>query len=83
MIDKKNSQGQIVVQTMPISILLFITFLVLKLTGVIAWSWWFVTMPLWISSAILLGILLIGLVVFAGVAIIASIATYFTNKPKT
>ena len=26
---------------------LFITFLVLKLTGVIAWSWWWVTAPLW------------------------------------
>lgn len=26
---------------------LFITFLVLKLTGVINWSWWWVTSPLW------------------------------------
>lgn len=27
---------------------LFIVFLVLKLVGVIAWSWWWVTAPLWI-----------------------------------
>lgn len=27
---------------------LFLVFLVLKLTGVIAWSWWWVTAPLWI-----------------------------------
>lgn len=27
--------------------LLFITFLVLKLTNVIDWSWWWVTAPLW------------------------------------
>ena len=27
---------------------LFIVFLVLKLTGVIDWSWWWVTSPLWI-----------------------------------
>lgn len=27
--------------------LLFITFLVLKLTHVINWSWWWVTAPLW------------------------------------
>ena len=27
--------------------LLFIAFLVLKLTGVIAWSWLWVTAPLW------------------------------------
>ena len=27
--------------------ILFIVFLVLKLTEVIAWSWWWVTAPLW------------------------------------
>ena len=27
--------------------LLFIVFLVLKLTNVIDWSWWWVTAPLW------------------------------------
>jgi hypothetical protein len=27
--------------------LLFLIFLVLKLTGLIAWSWWWVTLPLW------------------------------------
>lgn len=31
---------------------LFLIFLVLKLTGVIAWSWWWVTCPLWIGFAI-------------------------------
>ena len=28
--------------------LLFIAFLVLKLTNVIDWSWWWITSPLWI-----------------------------------
>lgn len=28
----------------------FIVFLVLKLTNVIDWSWWWVTAPLWISA---------------------------------
>ena len=28
--------------------ILFIVFLVLKLTGNISWSWWWVTSPLWI-----------------------------------
>lgn len=32
--------------------LLFITFLVLKLTQVIDWSWWWVTAPLWIPPAL-------------------------------
>lgn len=33
-----------------LAIPLFITFLVLKLTRVIAWSWLWVTAPLWISA---------------------------------
>ena len=33
---------------------LFIVFLVLKLTNVINWSWWWVTSPLWISFSLFL-----------------------------
>ena len=43
--------------------LLFITFLVLKLTHIIDWSWWWVTCPLWGGIAIILGIILIVFVV--------------------
>lgn len=32
---------------------LFIVFLVLKLTEAIDWSWWWVAAPLWIPAAIL------------------------------
>jgi hypothetical protein len=45
-------------------VLLFIVFLVLKLVGVIAWSWLWVTAPLWIGLAV--GVLLL-LVFGAGV----------------
>jgi len=38
--------------TISISFILFIIFLILKLTGVINWSWWWVTSPLWIGVAI-------------------------------
>ncbi len=31
---------------------LFIVFLILKLCGVITWSWWWVTAPLWIAVVI-------------------------------
>ena len=41
-----------------IGMVLFIVFLVLKLTGTINWSWWWVTSPLWIPFA--LGGLVIG-----------------------
>lgn len=33
---------------------LFIVFLVLKLVGVIGWSWWWVTAPLWIPLGLIL-----------------------------
>lgn len=36
---------------------LFVVFLILRLTGVIAWSWWWVTAPLWIPFGLLLLVL--------------------------
>ena len=36
---------------------LFLIFLVLKLTGQIDWSWWWVTVPLWLPFALLFGFL--------------------------
>lgn len=38
---------------------IFIVFLILKLTNVIDWSWWWVTSPLWISFGLGLIVLLI------------------------
>ncbi len=38
--------------------LLAIAFIVLKLTGVIGWSWLWVLSPIWIPAAIVIGILL-------------------------
>ena len=41
--------------------ILFIIFLILKLTNNITWSWWWVTAPIWIPvSLVLVGLLLIG-----------------------
>ena len=48
--------------------LLFLTFLVLKLTNVITWSWWWVTAPLWIPVALALAVI----VLLAIVGIIAA-----------
>lgn len=44
--------------------LLFLIFLTLKLCGVITWSWWWVTAPLWIPFALVL-IILFGLILGA------------------
>ncbi len=39
--------------------LLTIAFIVLKLTGFIAWSWWWVLSPLWISFGLVVAILVL------------------------
>jgi hypothetical protein len=48
---------------------LFVVFLVLKLTHVIDWSWWWVTAPLW-GTAILCIIGLIAALVVLAVAVL-------------
>lgn len=37
--------------------LLLVAFIVLKLTGVIAWSWWWVLAPFWIPVVLILLVL--------------------------
>ena len=39
--------------------LLGILFVGLKLAGVIAWSWWYVTMPFWLGITLVISIFLI------------------------
>lgn len=41
--------------------LLTIVFIVLKLCGIIAWSWWWVLSPLWISTIlwVILGVVIL------------------------
>lgn len=44
--------------------LLTIVFIILKLCGVITWSWWWVLSPLWISA--ILWVVLVVVVLLAG-----------------
>jgi len=44
---------------------LFIVFLILKLVGVIDWSWWWVTAPLWIPIGFALITLIIVCIIMA------------------
>ena len=41
--------------------LLTVAFIVLKLTGVITWSWWWVLSPLWIGFLLVIVFLVIAL----------------------
>ena len=47
---------------MSISSVVGIIFIILKLVGVIEWSWWWVTLPLW-GGIVLLGVLLVVLLI--------------------
>lgn len=63
------NNNKVVVRT-PICMILFIVFLILKLTNTIDWSWWWITAPLWIPVSIALVVLLISSVVLGIIAII-------------
>jgi len=41
--------------------ILFLVFLVLKLTSVINWSWWWVTAPLWIPFGLGISMIIVGI----------------------
>lgn len=48
-----------------IGTVLFLIFLVLKLTHTIAWSWWWVFAPIWIpASFVVVCLIIVGLIMF-------------------
>ena len=61
----ENMAEKVVYKGVSFPMLLFITFLVLKLTNVISWSWWWVTSPLWITFGTVI-VLLIFVVIILG-----------------
>lgn len=64
-------KAQISVNLAPPMFLLFLTFMVLKLTKVITWSWFWVTAPLW-------GSLALGLVIFTLFLVFVGIVAFFS-----
>jgi len=42
---------------------MLVVFIILKLTHLIAWSWWYVMMPLWLTSLIVMAGLIIALII--------------------
>ena len=59
------NKNSISVSTGSLCSTLFIVFLILKLTKVIDWSWWWVTAPLWGGVAIMILALIILFIVSA------------------
>jgi hypothetical protein len=55
----ENSNG------LPIGAIVFVVLLTLKLSGVIDWSWWLITLPLWWWIPFILLVVIFALVVVA------------------
>jgi hypothetical protein len=55
--------------SLSLSLIIFVVFLTLKLSGVIDWSWWWVISPLWLPFALVLAV--IGIIsIFALIAVL-------------
>lgn len=50
---------------LPIGAIVFIVLLTLKLSGVIDWSWWLITLPLWWWIPFILLIVIFAFILFA------------------
>ena len=63
-----------------IGFILFLVFLVLKLTGTIGWSWWWVFCPLWAPIALFVAFFLAVGVIWSICSIIILIYSLFPKK---
>ena len=72
-----TDKTKIVVNASPGFFFLFVVFFVLKVTETVAWSWWWVTAPLWLPWVVFL---FITLTVGISVLIVALIASIWSNK---
>lgn len=61
---------------------LFLIFLVLKLCGVIGWSWWWVCAPLWIPLAIIVAVIVIAGIVLGIFGLYVCINNFIENRRK-
>ncbi|WP_267872556.1 transmembrane Fragile-X-F family protein [Burkholderia pseudomallei] len=62
---------------------IFLIFLALKLAGigvVATWSWWLVTLPLWVGFAVLAALFLVGLAVLGPTGAIKAIRDGVNRK---
>ena len=59
-------------KSLELGTILFLIFLVLKLTNNISWSWWWVTAPLWIPIA--------SIILIVGIAVLIGLIFYLKNE---
>jgi membrane protein YdbS with pleckstrin-like domain len=59
---ERSMENKVATGGSPVTTTLLIVFVVLKLTGNIDWSWWWVLSPLWIPAAFFFAIILLGFI---------------------
>ena len=69
------SNGTVTNQGPSVLSILGISFIILKLTGVIDWSWWWVTAPFWGPLALVIGLATMALIVVGVIGIFGIIAS--------
>ena len=80
MCENNKNKLTISIGNLSLSTVLFIVFLVLKLTGYISWSWWWVTAPLWALPVAVFGIIVIALCLGLFGLILYELYELFFNK---
>jgi len=66
--------------TIELELALAVTFITLKLCGVIDWSWWLVLLPLYFTTALALTFALIGLFFHALILILEYVDSKLNHK---
>lgn len=79
MSDKSKSKDSSIVT---ISTVVGIVFIILKLCGVIDWSWWAVTAPIWVPLGLALVIVLICIILAGGITFVGNLAGAIRNLGK-
>ena len=72
-----SNKTEVTTGGLSLTTILFLIFLVLKLTGNIAWSWWWVTAPLWGPFALVIGLVILAIIIFAIILLISAIIKAF------
>ena len=60
---EKKNPSQAIGLSLPVVV--FVVFLILKLTNLVTWSWWWITSPLWIVVALVVVLAVISFCVLA------------------
>ncbi len=67
-----SNSAEIVINFTPLLLVAAVVLSILKLTGVIAWSWWAVTAPIWVPIVLTIALWLLVLAFIGSILVIAA-----------